>query len=123
MLKLDLSKFDIILRMDWLSRQGVKIDCEKQRVSLKGERGGKMYFWGNNSSKECPIISLMATRKLVMQGCEVYLCCVMKDRKKEEIKLEDIPMIREFPYVFLEEISGLPPKREIFFEIELEPGA
>ena len=32
-------------------------------------------------------------------------------------------MIREFSDVLLEEISGLPPKREIVFEIELEPGA
>ena len=62
----------------------------------------------------------MATRKLVRQGCETYLCFVTKDRKKE---IEDIPVIREFLDVFLEEIAGLPPKREIDFEIELEPGA
>jgi len=42
-----------------------------------------MHFQGNNSSKECPIISLMATKKLVRQGCEAYLCCVTEDTKKE----------------------------------------
>ena len=30
-------------------------------------------------------------------------------------------MVREFSYVLLEKIPGLPPKREIVFEIELEP--
>ena len=39
------------------------------------------------------------------------------------MKLEDIPVVKEFPDIFLEEIPRLPPKREISFEIELEPTA
>ena len=46
----------------------------------------------------------------------------MTEDKKEETRLEDIPIIKEFPNVFLEEILGLPTKREIDFEIELELG-
>ena len=38
------SEFDVILRMDWLLRHRAKIDSRKQRVSLRGKRGGKMYF-------------------------------------------------------------------------------
>jgi len=37
--------------------------------------------------------------------------------------LENIPILREFSDVFLEEIPGLPPKRELDFTIELVPGA
>ena len=62
----------------------------------------------------------MEVRKLVRQGCEAYLCCFTEDRK-EEMKLEDIPVVREFSDVFSEEILGLPLKREIDFKIELEP--
>ena len=51
----------------------------------------------------------------------MYLCYLMKDRK--EVRPEDIPAVKEFLYVFLEKIPGLTPKREIDFEIELEPGA
>jgi len=47
---------------------------------------------------------------------------VSKDRNKD-VTLEDIPVVKEFPDVFLEEIPRLPPKREIHFEIELEPSA
>ena len=64
----------------------------------------------------------MRARKLVRQGCAAYLRCVTKDRK-EEVRLEDIPVVKEFPDVSLEEIPRLPPKREIDFEIELEPRA
>jgi len=46
-----------------------------------------------------------------------------QEDKKEEVKLKDIPVVREFPDVFPEDIPGSPPKRKIDFEIELEPGA
>ena len=36
--------------------------------------------------------------------------------------MEGIPVVREFPDVFPEEIPGLPPIREIDFKIELVPG-
>ena len=40
-----------------------------------------------------------------------------------KLKLEDIPVLREYVDVFREEILGLPPKRELDFTIELVPGA
>ena len=35
--------------------------------------------------------------------------------------VSDIPLVREFPEVF-EEVSGLPPEREVEFSIDLVPG-
>jgi hypothetical protein len=40
-----------------------------------------------------------------------------------ELKLEDIHIIQEFPDVFSDDLPGMPPKREIEFKIELQPGA
>ena len=40
-----------------------------------------------------------------------------------EIKLENVPVMREFPDVFLEDLPGLPPDRELEFEIEVLPGS
>ena len=37
--------------------------------------------------------------------------------------MKDIPILREYNDVFLEEIPGVPPKRELDFTIELVPGA
>ena len=42
--------------------------------------------------------------------------------KTDKLKLEDIPGLREYADVFPEEISGLPPKRELDFTIEMVPG-
>ena len=36
-------------------------------------------------------------------------------------RLEDIPVVREFPDVFPEDLQGIPPDREVDFQIELAP--
>jgi hypothetical protein len=36
--------------------------------------------------------------------------------------LEDHPILREYKYVFLEEVPGLPPRRDVDFSIELVLG-
>ena len=36
---------------------------------------------------------------------------------------EEVPIVKEFIEVFPEELPGLPPEREISFEIELLPGS
>ena len=41
---------------------------------------------------------------------------------ENDLKLEDIPVARDFPDVFLDDLSGLPPEREVEFTIDLEPG-
>ncbi|GJR59201.1 putative reverse transcriptase domain-containing protein [Tanacetum coccineum] len=43
--------------------------------------------------------------------------------KVDEQKLKDIPIVRDFPVVFPEDLSGLPPSREVEFCIDLIPGA
>nr|GFC54908.1 putative reverse transcriptase domain-containing protein [Tanacetum cinerariifolium] len=47
----------------------------------------------------------------------------LKTMKVNESKLKDIPVVRKFPGVFLEDLSGLPPCREIKFRIDLIHGA
>ncbi|GKB18088.1 putative reverse transcriptase domain-containing protein [Tanacetum coccineum] len=43
--------------------------------------------------------------------------------KAKEQKQEEIVVVRDFPEVFPDDLSGLPPIREIEFHIELIPGA
>ena len=45
----------------------------------------------------------------------------MVDSRQEGTRLEDIPIVKEFPDVFPDDISGLPPDRAIEFVIELIP--
>src|SRR3954469_14224168 len=36
--------------------------------------------------------------------------------------IEDVPVVRDFPDVFPEELPGIPPIREVEFVIDLKPG-
>ena len=59
---------------------------------------------------------------MMKKGCKGYLATV-RDTQQGELKLEDIPIVREFLDVFPEDLSGLPPDREIEFSIDLLPGS
>ncbi|GKG02782.1 hypothetical protein Tco_0310418, partial [Tanacetum coccineum] len=43
--------------------------------------------------------------------------------KVDEPRISDIPVVRDFTDVFLEDMSGLPPQRQVKFRIDLVPGA
>ncbi|GJS23143.1 putative reverse transcriptase domain-containing protein [Tanacetum coccineum] len=43
--------------------------------------------------------------------------------KSEEKRLEDMPIVRDFPEVFPEDLPGLPPTRQVEFQIDLVLGA
>ncbi|GJX23228.1 hypothetical protein Tco_0227673 [Tanacetum coccineum] len=47
----------------------------------------------------------------------------MEKHHKKNKRLEDIPVVREFPKVFHENLPGLPPVRQVEFQIDLIPGA
>ncbi|GKA50013.1 reverse transcriptase domain-containing protein [Tanacetum coccineum] len=44
------------------------------------------------------------------------------EKKSDEKRLEDMPAVREFPEVFPEDLPGLPPVRQVKFQIDLIPG-
>ena len=64
----------------------------------------------------------MLFRSLLIKGCESYLAHVI-DTSVIEIKLENVPVVCEFPNVFLEDLSRLPPNRELEFGIEVLPSS
>ncbi|GKG07301.1 hypothetical protein Tco_0330270 [Tanacetum coccineum] len=62
----------------------------------------------------------------MLKGCLVFLAHVSTkeiEDKSEKKRLEDVPIVQDFPEVFLEDLSGLPPTRQVEFQIDLIPGA
>ena len=64
------------------------------------------------------MILAMQARRFLKKGCEAFLSLVLNS-KKGQVKLEDIPVVKEFPDVFPKELLGLPPERELDLSIEI----
>ncbi|GKB20269.1 hypothetical protein Tco_0854192 [Tanacetum coccineum] len=61
---------------------------------------------------------------LRVQGeCTLGVANALMNAKVDEPKLSDIFVIRDFVDVFLEDLSGLPPQRQVEFRIDLVPRA
>nr|GEX83967.1 putative reverse transcriptase domain-containing protein [Tanacetum cinerariifolium] len=81
-----------------------------------------------NDGKESrlTIISRSKAQEYMAKGFQIFLAQISS--KKEEDKsegkqLKDVPIVRDFPEVFSEDLSGLPPARPVEFHIDLIPGA
>nr|GEX32172.1 putative reverse transcriptase domain-containing protein [Tanacetum cinerariifolium] len=77
---------------DWLSKYHARIICDEKVVHI-------------------PI-----------DGETLIIRAQVMEKKLEDKRLKDIPIVREFPNVFPEDLLGLPPVRQVEFQIDLIPG-
>ena len=94
--------------MDWLSKHRAIVDCDKKTVLLKCSDLSEVTVHGIRSESIPKVISAMEARHFLRKGCESFLALIL-DSKREQLNFENIHVIREFPDVFLEELSGVPP--------------
>ena len=118
---LDMRDFDVVLGMDWISHHRATLGCYKKEVKLHRQGKMKVKFRGISRELSSSMISAMAVQKMLRQGCQGYLAYVVETGKEGTIFYE-IPIVREFPDVFPDDIAGLPPEREVEFTIDLIPG-
>ncbi|GJY25121.1 putative reverse transcriptase domain-containing protein [Tanacetum coccineum] len=129
LMPVELGSFDVIIGMDWLAKYHVLIVCDEKVVRIPyGDE--VLIIRGDDcdgvSKSKLNIISCTKTQKYIQKGCQVYLAQVtsMKtEDKSKEKRLEDVPIVREFMEVFPEDLPGLPPARQVEFQIDLVPGA
>nr|GFB47286.1 putative reverse transcriptase domain-containing protein [Tanacetum cinerariifolium] len=71
------------------------------------------------------IILCAKTQRYIQKGCHVFLAHITTKETKDKLekkRLEDVPVVRNFPEVFPEDLSGLPLTRQVEFQIDLIPG-
>nr|GEZ57936.1 putative reverse transcriptase domain-containing protein [Tanacetum cinerariifolium] len=129
LMPLELGSFDVIIGMDWLAKYKAFIVYDKKVIRIPYEdevliiRGDDCD--GENKSK-LNIVSCIKTQKCIKKGCQVYLVQVTSKKaedKSEEKRLKDVSIVQEFLEVFPKDLPGLPPARQVEFQIDLVPGA
>ncbi|GJS28080.1 hypothetical protein Tco_0488700 [Tanacetum coccineum] len=120
---------DVIIGMDWLAKyHAIIVCCEKIVLIPFGNETLIVHGDGSNNGHESRlnIISCTKTHKYLLKGCQVFLAHITTKKaedKSEEKRLEDVPIIQDFPEVFPEDLSSIPPTRQVEFQIDLIPGA
>ncbi|GKD60707.1 putative reverse transcriptase domain-containing protein [Tanacetum coccineum] len=99
----------------WL-RHDVVIICGEKVVRMPYENK-TLTVKSNKGVSRLKFISC----KYIKQGCHLFLAHVTEKKLKEK-RLEDVPVIRDFPEVFPDDSPGLPPPRQVEFQIDLVPG-
>ncbi|KAI3712629.1 hypothetical protein L1987_71189 [Smallanthus sonchifolius] len=117
-----LSSFDIIVGMDWLSKNQAEIICREKIVRIPLSNGETLSIQGERVGAVMGIISFMNAQKCLRKGHTAILALVA-EQPSEEKKIENIPVVREFLEVFPEDLPGLPPHSQVEFQIDLAPGA
>ncbi|GKC81592.1 putative reverse transcriptase domain-containing protein [Tanacetum coccineum] len=100
----ELGSFDVIIGMDWLAKYHALIICDEKIVRIP---------YGDEV--------------LIIRGddCDggMHVTSKKNEDKSEEKRLKDVPIVWEFPEVFPEDLPGLPPARQVEFQIDLVPSA
>nr|GEW89709.1 putative reverse transcriptase domain-containing protein [Tanacetum cinerariifolium] len=126
LMPVELGSFNVIIGIDWLAKYHALIVCDEKVVRIPyGDE--VLIIRGDNcdGGSKLNIISCTKTQKYIQNGCQVYLSQVTTKKaedKSEEKRLEDVPIVREFSEVFPEDLPGLPPARQVEFQINLVPG-
>ncbi|GJR42236.1 putative reverse transcriptase domain-containing protein [Tanacetum coccineum] len=87
-----------------------------------GEKGHYANQYRKTTNNNAQGRAYMLRDRNAHQNPNVVTAQIM-EKKSDEKRLEDIPVVREFPEVFPEDLPGLPPIRQVEFQIDLIPGA
>ncbi|GJX12708.1 putative reverse transcriptase domain-containing protein [Tanacetum coccineum] len=121
LMPIKLDSFDVVIGMDWLSKYHARIICDKKVVHIPVD-GETLIIRGDQSKTRLSLISCIKTERYISRGCQVFIAQVM-EKKSNEKRLEDIPVVREFLEIFPEDLPGLPPVCQVEFQIDLIPRA
>ncbi|GKA79260.1 putative reverse transcriptase domain-containing protein [Tanacetum coccineum] len=96
LMPVELGSFDVIIGMDWFANHHAVIVCDEKIVRIP---------YGDEV--------------LIIQGDKITK--KETEDKSEEKRLEDVPTVQDFSKVFPEDLPGLPPTRQVEFQINLVP--
>lgn len=116
LLILEIPKEEIIIGMDWLQLNSIKEDYSNRELKFADERTYKIL--GPNSSRS----DLGQWHFKMIETMPIFeeedYCELNKDSETE--KLQKVRVVKDFLTVFPIDLPGLPPKRELEFEILIQ---
>ncbi|CAA0837933.1 Uncharacterized mitochondrial protein AtMg00860, partial [Striga hermonthica] len=119
---IEMQDFDVILGMDWLTHYRADIRCQEREVTLFPDSDQPVVFYGVKSRIVPQVISSMQARNSLSKGsCQGYLVPLVSDVVDERVP-ERVSIVCEYLDIFLDNLPGGLPDRQVEFNIDLVPG-
>ncbi|XP_073298490.1 uncharacterized protein [Primulina huaijiensis] len=115
-------EFNVILRMDWLSTYRAVIDCVAKIVRFPSGHGDSRVFTGSGTSLGLSFISCLQMQRMLVKGCHGFLASVVDVTREGSGNVSDIDIVKDYLDVFADDVTGLPPDREVEFVIDIVRG-
>ncbi|XP_050895317.1 uncharacterized protein LOC127101935 [Lathyrus oleraceus] len=107
---LPLRNLDVIIRMNWLEFNHVRINSYDKAMSFPEFDASDELF-----------VSAKKIHELVKDEAKVFMILASM-KAKIKYAIGELPLVCGFPEVFPNDISDFPPEREVNFDIYLVPG-
>ncbi|KAJ0456921.1 putative nucleotidyltransferase, Ribonuclease H [Helianthus annuus] len=122
---MQLGSFDVIIGMDFLRENHAEVVCFEKMIRFSLANGDLLCVYGETASKGLKLMSCIQASKYLRKEYRAFLAniVVAEKGKKKKVEVKDVPVVREFPQVFPDDLPGLPPSHDIDFRIDLIPGA
>ena len=114
---MDISDFNAIIGMDWLIAHRVVIDCDSRRIIAYTRDDIRVTFQGEKHDALPQIVHDSKWSGQLMGWLESL---TLEDEGRQDLGLPWV--VCEYEDVFVDELPGLPPHRDVDFVIELHPG-
>ena len=109
---MDMSKFEVILGMDWLKAHRVVIDCDRMRVTTYTPDGTCVVFQGNRHDVSPHTVY---DSRWYGQLTSWLASLTLEDEVRRDMSLPQV--VCQYEDVFPDELPGLPPPRDVDFHI------
>ncbi|MFS7977455.1 putative nucleotidyltransferase, Ribonuclease H [Helianthus anomalus] len=125
LIPMQLKSFDVIVGMDFLRENHAEVVCFDKMIRFSLANGDQLCVYGETTSKGLKLMSCVQASKYLRKEYRAFLAniVVAEKEKKRKAEVKDVPVVRDLPQVFPDDLPGLPPSRDIDFRIDLIPGA
>ena len=109
-----LGSYYLLIGMDWLEKHKVMLNYFDKTFTCINDAGNTIKVKGIPRKVTICEISSLQMKISVRKGCKLFVVYVMHYKDNEnKLKLEYIPVLKEFEDIFPEEVHGLPLKRDM----------
>ena len=115
---LPLGSYDILIGMDWLEQHRVILNCYDKTFTCINNDGKSINVKGIPRKTTIRYIYALQLKRVVRKGCKAYVVTITDEEnlnKTDKLKLEDIPVLREYDDVFSGRNSGTTSEKGIRF--------